>query len=142
RPIDWLSPDRANERNIFEKILAPNAGIAPGWKNWILEHRPYFFYRFPQPRKDEANRNYYNAAASDWLRGRVIGKVTLHEGQTVVRMQAVDGKVAVTISDGAQVGADHVILASARSRIAMIPYYRPEISATFAIEATAGKKEA
>ena len=112
RPIDWLSPDRANERNIFEKILAPNAGIAPGWKNWILEHRPYFFYRFPQPRKDQANRNYYNAAASDWLRGRVIGKVTLHEGQTVVRMQAVDGKVAVTISDGAQVGADHVILAT------------------------------
>jgi cation diffusion facilitator CzcD-associated flavoprotein CzcO/CelD/BcsL family acetyltransferase involved in cellulose biosynthesis/predicted ATP-grasp superfamily ATP-dependent carboligase len=112
RPIVWLAPDRANERTIFEQILAPNAGIAPGWKNWVLEKMPYFFYRFSQHRKDKAIRNYYMAAASDWLRDRVIGKATLHEGHTVVKIEEVDGKVDATISDGEKVRADHVMLAT------------------------------
>lgn len=112
RPILWLEPDRANKRSIFEQILAPNAGIAPGWTNWILEHVPYLFYRFPQRTKDRALRVYYAATASDWLRERVIRKATLHEGHTVVRMEIVGGKVDATISDGAKVRADHVILAT------------------------------
>ena len=112
RPIVWLAPDRANERGIVEQILAPNASIAPGWKYWILEHAPYLFYRFAQQRKDKAIRNYYSAAASDWLRDRVIGKATRHEGQTVVKMETVGGKVDVTISDGEKARADHVILAT------------------------------
>ena len=112
RPILWLERDRANERTIFEQILAPNAGIAPGWTNWILEHVPYLFYRFPQHTKDRALRVYYAATATDWLRDRVLGKATLREGHTVVKMEAVDGKVDVTISDGEKVRADHVILAT------------------------------
>jgi cation diffusion facilitator CzcD-associated flavoprotein CzcO len=112
RPIVWLGPDRGNERSIFEQILAPNAAIAPGWKYWILDNAPYLFYRFAQHRKDKAIRNYYSSSASDWLRHRVIGKATRHEGQTVVKMETVGGKVDVTISDGEKVSADHVILAT------------------------------
>ena len=113
RPIFWLARDRANERTVFEQILAPNASIAPGWINWTLEYMPYLFYRFSQQRKDRFICNHYAAAASDWLQGRVIGKATLHEGYTVVRTEAVDGKVVdVTISDGEKVRADHVILAT------------------------------
>ena len=112
RRIVWLAPDRANERTVLERILAPNASIAPGWKNWILEYLPYFFYRFPQHRKDEANRSYYAAAAADWLRDRVMRKVALHESHTVLKMEAVDGKVDVIISDGKKVRADHAILAT------------------------------
>ena len=112
RPILWLGPDRTDERTIFEQILAPNASIAPGWEFWILEHRPYFFYRFPQHRKDRYIRNVGVPAATDWLRDRVIGKATLHEGHTILKMEAVGGKVDATISDGARVRADHIILAT------------------------------
>lgn len=109
RPILWLSPDRASERTIIEKIQAPNAGIAPGWENWILEYIPYLFYRFPQQKKDRYNSNYTSGAA-DWLRDRVIGKAVLHEGHAVVKMEVVDGKIDATISDGAKVKADHILL--------------------------------
>jgi cation diffusion facilitator CzcD-associated flavoprotein CzcO len=111
RPILWLAPDRTNERTRFERMLAPNASIAPGWRNWILDHLPYLFYRFPQDSKDRYNGNYVSGG-SDWLRERVVGKAALHEGQTVVEASEADGRVAATISDGTTVRADHVILAT------------------------------
>ena len=111
RPILWFAPDRTGERGILEELLAPNNSLAPGWKNWTLEHVPYFFYRLPQHSKDGYNSNYVSGATS-WLRDRVIGKATLHEGDTVLKMHAVDGKVDASISDGSKVRADHVILAT------------------------------
>ena len=112
RPILWLDPDRTHQRTMLERILAPNTTIAPGWVNWMLEHRPYVFHRFPQHSKDRFNRSHCVATAAHWLRQRVIGKVTLHEGRTVTAVEAVDGNVDVTISDGSRVRADHVILAT------------------------------
>ena len=132
RPIDWLSPDRDRERSLFERILAPSSAIAPGWINWTLEHMPYLFHRLPQSTREKALRVYLPAAASAWLRERVLGKVTLHQGQTVVRMEMVDGKVEATISGGDKVSADHVILATGYKidvrRLKMIhPSLRAEI---------------
>ena len=112
RPIRWLPPDRANARSMLERILAPTASIAPGWQNWVLDHQPYVLYRLPQPRKDLYNRNHYASAAADWLRDRVIGKIRLHEGHTIVTMEPVGGRVDVAISDGERVRADHIILAT------------------------------
>src|SRR5207249_1424172 len=76
RRIMWLAPDRAHERTALERLRAPNASIAPGWRNWVLDHLPYLFYQFPQVWKDSYNSN-YESGATDWLRNRVIGKVTV-----------------------------------------------------------------
>ncbi len=111
RPILWFAPDRTDDRSMLEKVSAPNNSIAPGWENWILEHVPYLFYRFPQHLKDRYNSNYVSGATS-WLRERVIGKAALHDGCTVLKMEPVSGKVDVTISDGAQLRVDHVLLAT------------------------------
>ncbi len=111
RRIVWLRPDRMHARTALERILAPNASIAPGWDNWVLDHLPFFFYRFPQARKDSYNGSYHSGATA-WLRDRVIGKVALREGRTVAKLEVVDGKLHATISDGATVSADHIILAT------------------------------
>lgn len=110
-PIKWLPPDRWGTRSRLERLLAPDAGIAPGWTNWVWDHMPFLFYRFPQPWKDSYNA-IYHSGATDWLRGRVLGKVTLREGQTVAQLRVAQGKLHGTLSDGAQVSADHVILAT------------------------------
>ena len=132
RSIHWLGPDRAHERTLWEKIKAPDSGIAPGWKNWALEHLPYLFYFFPKERKEYYVRNLYQAAASDWLRDRVIGKASLHEGQKVREMQPADDGMAVTLVSGEQFHVDHVMLATGYEvnleRLQMIdPSLRAEI---------------
>ena len=110
-PIKWLPPDRSATRNRLERLLAPDAGIAPGWDNWVWDHLPFLFYRFPQPWKDSYNA-IYHSGATDWLRDRVLGKVTLREGQTMAKVQVAQGRLRATISDGAQVSVDHIILAT------------------------------
>jgi len=98
---------------------------------------PFFFYRFPQERKDSYNSN-YESGANSWLRDRVIGKATLREGRTVAKLEVVDGKVDASISDGAKVRADHILLATGYkvdiNKLTMIhPSLRAEIRTDGAI---------
>jgi len=134
RPIQWLAPDRSGTRSTLERILAPEASIAPGWVNWLWDHRPVLFYRFPQPWKDAYNAMYHSGA-TDWLRNRVLGRVTLRERRTVARLDVARGRVNATISDGATVGADHIILATGYTvdinRLTMI---HPSVRATIATD--------
>jgi hypothetical protein len=137
RPILWFGPDRTNERTIVERILAPNNAIAPGWPNWILEHIPFFFNHFPQEAKDRYNSNYLSGA-TDWLREGIVGKARLHEGHTIVTMSVGEGKVDATISDGAKIRGDHVILATGYkvdlNKLRMIqPSLRAEIKTDMSI---------
>ena len=137
RRIVWLPPDRMHVRTPLESILAPKASIAPGWGNWVLDHLPYLFYRFPQSRRDSHNAAYHSGA-TDWLRNRVIGKVTLREGQTVTKLNVVDGRVVATVSDGARLTADHILLATGYTvdidKLTMIhPSLRAEVATDRAI---------
>lgn len=112
RPIHWLGPDTDDKRSLMDQLRAPRAGIAPGWKNWALEYMPYLFHRLPQERKDRYTSSHYNAAGSDWLRDRVIGKVELHEGRRVEKAQAVDNGLELTLSDNKALTVDHLMLAT------------------------------
>ncbi len=112
RPITWLDPDSEDPRSLIEQLKEPTAGIANGWKNLALEVLPYLFYRLPQERKDRFLKSHYVSAASDWLRQRVLGKVDLHEKQSVTSMRAVDGKAELTLSTGEILKVDHVMLAT------------------------------
>jgi len=137
RPIQWLEPDRSGTRSILERILAPDASIAPGWTNWLWDQRPWLFYRFPVRWKDSYNA-IYHSGATHWLKHRVVGKVTLREGRTVAKLKVTQGKLDATISDGAKVKADHILLATGYkvdiTKLTMIdPSLRAEIKTDRAI---------
>jgi hypothetical protein len=91
--------------------MAPRASVAPGWSYWCLDRVPYAFYQMPQWAKDRYNRR-CSSGASDWLRRRIIGKVTLHEGQTILAIDAKGDAAVATVSDGSTLWADHVLLAT------------------------------
>src|SRR5258705_1797312 len=88
-PIMWLGPDLVGQRGILERLRAPDATIAPGWPNWILDHLPFLFYRAPRDKKDKFN-SWYRAGATHWLRSRVIGKARLDGGRTARKIDPVD----------------------------------------------------
>jgi thioredoxin reductase len=135
RPIHWLEPDSSQERSLWEKLREPTAGIAPGWKNWILEYLPYLFYRFPQEKKDRYINNHYTAAASDWLRDRVVGKVVLHEGERVQEMREHGDGLELQVSDGKVIQADHVLLATGyRVNIKRLPMLDQSLLAAIAMD--------
>ncbi|HEY7420130.1 MAG TPA: NAD(P)-binding domain-containing protein [Ktedonobacteraceae bacterium] len=127
--IVWLEPDNENPRSLLERIKEPTSGIANGWRNRALEVFPYLFYRFSQSRKDRFLRSHYLAAASDWLRNRVIGKVDLHEKKTITSSRAVDGKVELKLSSGEVLKVDHVMLATGYSvKVRNLPMLDPDLA--------------
>ena len=129
RPIQWLARDRSGARSIPERILAPDASIAPGWTNWVWDKRPWLFYRFPLRWKDSYNA-LYHSGATHWLKHRVVGKVTLREGRTVAKLQVAQGKLDATMSDGAKVSADHILLATGYTvDIRKLPMIDPSLRA-------------
>jgi hypothetical protein len=130
RPILWLGPAPATARTRFRRILAPEASIAPGWPFWVLDHLPYFFYRLPQDLKDACNRNCAGPAASDWLKDRVRGKVTLHQGRRIVSVKAAGCRIEVRLADGRTLHADHVILATGyKVDLHKLPMLHPSLRA-------------
>src|SRR2546422_11714433 len=69
---------------------------------------------------------------------RVVGKVTLSEGRTVAKLKVARGNLDATISDGAKVRADHILLATGYkvdiTKLTMIdPSLRTEIKTDRAI---------
>jgi thioredoxin reductase len=134
-PIQWLGPDRSGERSLLERIRAPWAGIAPGWKNWVLEHFPYFFYRFPQERKDRYIDTRYQAAANDWLRERVIGKVQLHEATRVEKVAVIEERLELHLSGEQVVKVDHLILATGYTvNVKRLPMLHPSLVAILQLD--------
>jgi FAD-dependent urate hydroxylase len=127
KPIFWLAPDNDDPRSFLDQLRAPTAGIAPGWKNWGMEYMPYLFQRLPQSRKDRSVAN-YTASASDWLRDRILGKVTLHEKQIVEKIRETDNGAVLELSDTTTLQADHVLLATGyRADINRLPMLSPTL---------------
>lgn len=124
RPIMWLNPHGEEKRSLIERLRAPDSGIAPGWKFRALETFPYFFQRFSMEKKEEVVRKTHQPAASNWLKQRIIGKVTLHDGQKIIKSGESDTGVQLTLADNTELSVDHVILATGYqtdvSRIAIL----------------------
>ncbi len=133
KPINWLPPEQ--ERRLIDRIRWPRSGIAFGWKFWIQEHFPYLFYRVPQERKDKYIGKYYIPLAAHWLRDRVIGKVMLHEGVQVQKMEVIKGRVVFQLSNSETVTADHVLLATGyQVNVRRLPMLSPSLLNTLQID--------
>ena len=128
RRILWLGPDRSEGRTLWQQLKAPRARIAPGWKTLILERLPYLFSRFPQERKDRYMRSHHQASANDWLWDRINGKVAQHIGQQITQITRVDEGLTVTLSDGTQLQAAHVMYATGYAvDISRLPMLTPSL---------------
>ncbi len=97
RPIEWRSMDR--------DACAPTSG------RLLLDRLPYAFYHMPQWAKDRYSR-YYSSGVSDSLRERILGKVTLHERQSILAIDVKGDAAVATIADGRTLRVDHVLLAT------------------------------
>jgi FAD-dependent urate hydroxylase len=129
RPVDWLPPDRYRQRNLVEQIRAPDNGIGPGWLNWVLQYLPLAFYRLPDPMKRRlVDWHVRNWGVIAWVKDRVLGKVNVHDRATVSRLAISDGGLNVTLSDGATLRADHVLVATGYEvDIGRLPMIHPRI---------------
>lgn len=129
RPLVWLAEALPEKRPLAERVRRPQAGIGPGWLPWWLEHSPYTFQRLPRSVKDRLMRLAGPAAAS-WLRPRVQGRVSLHEAQSVGKVDVGAAGLVLTLADGETLRADHLLLATGyQVDITRLPMLTPSLAA-------------
>jgi cation diffusion facilitator CzcD-associated flavoprotein CzcO len=112
--IKWIPGDVMENRSLLSSVLAPRAGIAPGWFSWGLENVPYAFQQLPRSAKDRLlqGRARYGPMGAYWLKDRVEGKVPVHELQGVQEIKEADDGAVLTLSNGKVLKADHILLAT------------------------------
>jgi cation diffusion facilitator CzcD-associated flavoprotein CzcO len=101
---DWLH----SKSNPLRPMLFPPGNIGAPGVNWLIE-KPPLFQRLPRGWRDRLAAWAIRPAASGWLRPRTQG-VPIRTGRHVVAAEARGGGVALTLSDGTEITADHVLL--------------------------------
>lgn len=118
RPLHWVPIGNPKIPAWIRELRAPTAGMGNGWLNFLLEKFPYALQRFPRNTVDHIMDTRHGPAGAHWLRSRILQKVTVYEQTKIRSIEDVDGKARLSLSNGATLDVDHVILGTG---------YRPNV---------------
>jgi len=137
--IEWNAPSKP--RPLPRRILAPDAGVATGWKSVAVSELPRVFrWCFAPERRHRFVAGSYGPSGSWWLRERVTGRVAVSLGARVSSAStANDGCVRLRIDggrDASEIRADHVVAATGfRIDVDRLDYLEPSLARSIAREA-------
>jgi cation diffusion facilitator CzcD-associated flavoprotein CzcO len=130
RQVEWNQPSKP--RPLLERIIAPDAGVASGWRSWAISEMPRTFRRVFAPEKRHGFvADAYGPSGSWWLRDRVDRRIKIFLNCHTQTASLADGRVRLSIAstEGPQeITADHVICATGyRVNIERLPYLDAEL---------------
>jgi cation diffusion facilitator CzcD-associated flavoprotein CzcO len=125
RRVEWNQPSKP--RPLLERIIAPDAGVASGWKSWAISEMPRTFRRVFAPEKRHGFvADAYGASGSWWLRDRVDRRIKILLSSHTQAASLADGRVRLSIASAegpGEITTDHVICATGyRVNIERLPY--------------------
>jgi thioredoxin reductase len=111
REFGWNLPSKP--RGLMERIIAPDAGVASGWKSFAISELPRVFrWYFPAAKRHRFVAGSYGPSGSWWLRERVEGRCELVPGAIVRAAEPLGGQVRLVVERAAgrsEILTDHVI---------------------------------
>jgi FAD-dependent urate hydroxylase len=134
--------ERPSARSLLERVLAPESGLATGWKNLALTELPRVFRAlFPAARRHRFAAGSFGPAGAWWLRERVEGHIELHLNHHIRAAAHEAGRVRLHLEGpgGArQIVTDHVVAGTGfRINVDRLDYLDPELRAEIAREGEA-----
>ena len=114
-------------RPLYDRLRNPSSKIGPGWRMLLLSKLPHLFRRLPEATRLRIARTYHWPAPGYFMRGRVIGRVTVHLGLETVQAKPNAGGVLLTLANNGgekrEFQADHVICGTGyRPELARLPF--------------------
>ena len=129
----FLGPPAAH-RDLLHRIAAPDSKMGAGWLLRICDDMPQLIHALPPALRLAIVRRTLGPSSGYFTRDKVIGKVTLQAGRTVVSATENDGRVRLRLRDRdgneETVERDHVILATGyKLDVGRLPFLTPDILA-------------
>lgn len=137
--IEWNAPSKP--RPLPRRILAPDAGVATGWKSVAVSELPRVFrWCFGPERRHRFVAGSYGPSGSWWLRDRVTGRVVVSLGARIASASAADdGRVRLRLDgprDESELRVHHVVAATGfRIDVDRLDYLDPALARSIAREA-------
>jgi hypothetical protein len=104
---------------------APSA-VGPFPLNWVID-TPDLMRRLPDGWRDWISMRSLRPAATAWLRPRAKD-VRINAGRNIVSARAQNGRITLTLDDGAMITGDHVLLATGyRIDVAKFGIFSPNL---------------
>lgn len=127
--IEFHERRRGRRGSLFYRLKMASSPIGPGWKTWICANLPRAFYSLPEHLRMRALRSHLKPAAGWFMRDRVETKVPFVLGRSIARVQTQDDGLALHLSDGARLDADHVICATGYDvTVKRLPFLSPSLA--------------
>ncbi len=99
-------------RPFLERILEPRSGLGTGWRSRLSCDVPLVFHALPERLRIRAVARHLGPAPCWFTRDAIVGKVPLHLGARVERVDPVGSGIRVTFTEKGEkktIEADHLI---------------------------------
>jgi thioredoxin reductase len=110
-------------RPLYDRLRLPSSKIGLGWRSLLYAKFPHLFRRLPEATRLHVARTCLGPAPGDFMRDRVIGRVTVHLGLETVEAKPNEGGVLLSLANNGgekrDFQVDHVICGTG---------YRPDVT--------------
>lgn len=101
------------QRGLLERLRAPQSGLGPGQKSWLMETFPAALHFAPQALRLNLVRTHLGPSGAWWLRDRVVDKLPIQPGCRVLAASAKGGRLALRVAEEhggeREIETDHVL---------------------------------
>jgi cation diffusion facilitator CzcD-associated flavoprotein CzcO len=109
-------PQIGKPRSFWQRVRNPQSGLGPGWRSRFFANAPMAFHYWPESLRLKTVRKHLGPSGGWFAKDKVIGKLPVLLGRTVVRAEAQGSTVRLGLraADGGEceVVADHIIAAT------------------------------
>jgi hypothetical protein len=132
--VAWNAVPSPRRRPLRQRLRRPPSGLGFGWRTLFYSEAPMAFYRLPREFRLHAVRTVLGPAGAWWLKERVVDRLPLLQGRTVLSAEAVGDRMRLRLDGldgtGGELLTDHVIAATGyRVDLGAIPFIRPAVLA-------------
>jgi cation diffusion facilitator CzcD-associated flavoprotein CzcO len=111
--IAFHEPPEDRPRPLMQRLRAPRSGLGLGWRSRLCTDMPIVFHRLPKDMRVRIVRNHLGPAPCWFTKDKVVGKVPMHLGKHLARIDRRGEKVQLQLHDEIggklEITADHVI---------------------------------
>jgi cation diffusion facilitator CzcD-associated flavoprotein CzcO len=95
--IKWNPPAQA-QRSLWQRIRAPESGLAPGWRSLFYSELPAFPRHLPVSTRHQFVATKWGPAGTAWLFDRLNNKAELLTGRTIKWAEVVCDRARLTLN--------------------------------------------
>ena len=126
--------DEEKSRSLWNRIRHPQSGLGPGLKSYFYANSPNLFHRLPESVRIRAVRTSLGPAGHWCSKDKVVGRVPLLLGSSIVRSEVVGGRACLTLrsprGEEKKISVEHVIAGTGyRVDVNRLTFLSPEIAA-------------